>query len=192
MFYCSKRCQVENWPTHKLLCKQAKKDAKLHLEEVWDAATEGESDELRRLLKTYPTAINMFYTQDHGWLTTANTVLISASARGLVDIVKILLDNGADQHLAEPMHGQLPIHRAAEGGHLEVIKLLLKRGADTVLQPDGMGQTPLHFAAEEGRIETVKYLLENGARPCLSVLYRGKTPKMWAMMGGHNECAELL
>ena len=90
---------------------------------------------------------------------TRDTPLIEAAYNGHVEIVKLLIDHGADVNLkGEAWYG--PLHAAAMGGHVEVVKLLLDNGADVnIFHQD----KPLHFAAKNGHIEVAQILLAHGA-----------------------------
>lgn len=68
-----------------------------------------------------------------------NTALHAACEGGAVDVVRLLLDRGADLH-AVNMHHHTPLHLAARYGHVEVIKALLSAAAR--LGP-GSGSAPL-------------------------------------------------
>ena len=57
------------------------------------------------------------------------TALNAASWTGNVDIMKMLLENGANLHLPNSV-GLAPIHQAALYNHLEAAQLLLDYGAD--------------------------------------------------------------
>jgi ankyrin repeat protein len=57
---------------------------------------------------------------------SGNTMLLVASALGLVDIVTELLDAGADI-TAKDAHGRTPVQRAAMRKHRDVVKLLLNK-----------------------------------------------------------------
>ena len=90
---------------------------------------------------------------------TRDTPLIEAAYNGHVEIVKLLIDRGADVNLkGEAWYG--PLHAAAMGGHAEVVKLLLDNGADVnIFHQD----KPLHCAAKNGHIEVAEMLLARGA-----------------------------
>lgn len=94
----------------------------------------------------------------HLW--TRRTPLIEAAANGHLDVVRLLVENGADVNLkGEAWEG--PLHFAAERGHVEIVQFLLDHGADIWLfKPHN---TPLHSAARGGQLEVARILLAHGA-----------------------------
>lgn len=88
-----------------------------------------------------------------------NAALWKASARGYPDMVRFLLDSGADVNSFDHM-GLNSLHEAAKGGHARVIRLLLDRG---VKYYEGRWGDPLYLAAKNGHEEAVQTLLEFGA-----------------------------
>ena len=185
--FCSTACQKAAWPGHRDTCKAAKAEARANVGSIWEAAKYGHTKKLSKLLASYPAAVNLRMEQDMG----SGLPLEIAAAEGRYEAVKVLLDAGARVDIGDFTFGQLPIHRAAESGCVKTARILLERGSEVVVG-DRMGQHPLHFAAEYGRFEMIQFLLENGAKDSLTIPYRGKTPKMWALMMGHDKCAELL
>jgi len=89
-------------------------------------------------------------------------VLLSA-AKGLGDIVQVLLENGAKVDVAEPCSGCTSLHYAASFGHVDLCELLVRYGADTDAQNARL-ETPLHLAVAGGHREVVAILLEYRAR----------------------------
>ena len=81
-----------------------------------------------------------------------DNALNTASSRGHLAVVTVLLDAGANQHLGSSLT------RSATGGHTAVAALLLDRGADVHYGQD----LPLQTAAR-GHLETVRLLLDHGA-----------------------------
>ena len=74
--------------------------------------------------------------------------LHSAAAGGSVEIVRELLDRGADTR-ARQEGGFTPLHTAAGEGREEMVRLLLAHGADRVARSDA-GKTPADMARERG------------------------------------------
>jgi ankyrin repeat protein len=117
--------------------------------------------------------------------------LVLAAEKGNIDIVKLLLEHGADVNGTESKYGSAPLHFAAQKGYLDVVKLLLDYGAD-INQLNDQGTTPLHFAAEGGNIDIVKLLLEEGAEDINDTNDHGNTPLNFAAINGHIDVVKLL
>ncbi len=114
------------------------------------------------------------------------TALIFATKEGYTDMVKHLLDNGADTNVQTKNDGTA-LMWAARKGYIEIIKLLLENGVDQ----DEDGWTVLMAVAREGYVDIVKYLLDNGAD--VDAKYKdGSTALMNAIQDGHTETSELL
>ncbi|WP_338959791.1 ankyrin repeat domain-containing protein [Spiroplasma endosymbiont of Tiphia femorata] len=80
-----------------------------------------------------------------------------ATRRGNFQIVKILLENGADVNYKD-WDGNTSLMLTVQYGHLDIVKILLENGAD-VNYKDWDGNTSLILAAENGRIEIFNILL---------------------------------
>jgi ankyrin repeat protein len=90
------------------------------------------------------------------------TALLSACSKGHLDIVKLLLDAGAEAGLKAVDTETSAMHHAAKGGHIEVAKLLLDRGFNAEEEAVAKWK-PLHYAALHNRIEMIDLLLERYA-----------------------------
>lgn len=92
------------------------------------------------------------------------TPLTLAAALGHTDIVRWLVDNGADFERRNHF-GFSPLAAAARLGKHRVVGLLLERGADTEAKDKAFRATVLQLAVEAGAVavESVRLLLEAGA-----------------------------
>ena len=94
------------------------------------------------------------------------TPLIIAVKQNHIEIVKYLLQKGADISLTTEDKKRNALHIASQEGSVAVIEMLLSYD----LRPDsrdGEGNTPLVCAAACGQIEAVNCLLKHGADPLL-------------------------
>jgi ankyrin repeat protein len=93
------------------------------------------------------------------------TALHHASAAGRVEVVRLLLDKGADLDADDGEYWR-PLHYASAMGHVGVVALLLQRGAVTDADEEGVWESserPLHLASVHGHVEVVRLLVDAGA-----------------------------
>ena len=90
--------------------------------------------------------------------TAAVTLIMSAAFAGETDIIRVLIECGADVNLSNE-NGWTALLSAASCGHVDVVKLLLSIGADANAAA-GDGDTPMTVAAKEGHDEVVRLLKE--------------------------------
>lgn len=123
-----------------------------------------------------------------GW-----TPLFFAAYYGFQEIVKFLLDAGADP-CAENHDGVTPIHAAAANAQAETVVIFLNWGVNperyTALA-DGGAETPLHIAASSGHLEVVKALIKHGAN-LTTATDAGLTAIDVAAVNGHTEVVRFL
>ena len=86
----------------------------------------------------------------------------TASSRGHLDVVQMLLEAGAKIDEPRTQDGTTPLFDAVQGGHLHIVRLLVEAGARKDAVADD-GSTPLCLAAELNRLDIVQFLLERGA-----------------------------
>ena len=79
-------------------------------------------------------------------LFAGSSSLHAASAGGHADIMKMLLDSGADINLTDEQN-MTPLHYAVISGGKEAVSLLLENGADTSIKTKE-GKTALDIAKE--------------------------------------------
>ncbi|XP_065195952.1 protein fem-1 homolog C-like [Sycon ciliatum] len=87
-----------------------------------------------------------------------------AAYRGYPNIVKFLLDRGANPNVQTSTDREVPLHHAALMGHADVAKLLVEAGADTAMQ-SFYDVTPLICASAAGEHSVVDALLQSTTPP---------------------------
>ena len=101
------------------------------------------------------------------------TALHLAVKNDFKEMVKWLLDRGADIEQITDDSEQTAVHIAAKNGCMEVLELLLERGGN-VNARDKSNKTPLHEAAAGGHLWVAQLLVKHGGD--LEAISEGKTP----------------
>lgn len=102
-----------------------------------------------------PVTLNQRVKHDD-WLLGKDGAVLAAAAHGNTDLVRELLDTGANAGVSSG-NGYTPLHRAAQHGHLDVVRLLLERGADARPTANG-GVTPIDLADQNSHAGIVTLL----------------------------------
>ena len=157
-----------------------------------EAAQNGDLNEVKRLLSINPEIINEFDGEHDTAIMKAcrncngkdvvaflldnganindkeyrdlidQTPLIIAAFNGCTDIVRMLLDAGADiGHRND--QGENALITASQEGNIDVVKVLLDAGADKN-QPNADGETPLELAIRLKQKKELINLLRGGKR----------------------------
>nr|WIK87620.1 ankyrin repeat protein [Oriental turtle dovepox virus] len=92
-----------------------------------------------------------------------NTTPIFYAINSNIDLLKLLLENGADIN-ATSDNDNAVIHLAAKNKSYDIIKTLLDYGAD-VNMVGYRGKTPLYYATENYSYRNMKLLLDYGSNP---------------------------
>ncbi len=90
--------------------------------------------------------------------------LVIAAYKGYTEIVKDLLEAGADVTAVDPEMKATALHAAAYAGKTEAAKILIAYKIDIDKQGPFNGYTALHDAVWQNNIETAKAIIEAGAR----------------------------
>jgi ankyrin repeat protein len=107
-----------------------------------------------------------------------------------VNVVRLLLEHGADVTISDSFLHSTALHRASSGGWLEVVRLLLSYGAK-VEEKEMQGKTSFQMASSRGHLEIMKLLSENGA--VIGVRdNKEETPLHEASAGGHVDAMRWL
>ena len=113
------------------------------------------------------------------------TALHFACDAGVVEMVKLLVSNGANLYDADS-DGCTPIHRAARNGSVEIIEFLLKSQEKSDLErilnltTKETKRTPLHIATLERHHDVAKLLLKYGAKRNMQDAF-GNAPKHYGL-----------
>jgi hypothetical protein len=123
----------------------------------------------------------------------------AASYSGMIyyDIIRSLVDAGADIHKMHKRYGYTLLHYAARIGDTRAARFLLDEGAD--INHDGRyplsrlntSRSPLTEATQRGDIEIVRFLIDNGA----NVMWKSTCNWTYLHMAaqyGHDTIARLL
>jgi ankyrin repeat protein len=122
-----------------------------------------------------------------------NTPLLDAAIAGHADVVRVLLEAGADPRIVDQRNMKAtPAHKAGYMGHADVARALV---ADPRLELDAQGPfngyTALHDAIWHGHVETAQVYIAAGARLDLRAL-DGRTPLDMARDYGYPDIVDLL
>jgi ankyrin repeat protein len=113
------------------------------------AATRGDEGRVRELLRTDPSLAN---AADPCW----RRPLSGAASKGHTNIVRLLLDHGADPNAKEAIcQGGLSLHAAVSDGLIEIVQLLLDKGA----RPEHWVDSSEVYAAKH-RIDVIAEVLK--------------------------------
>ncbi len=112
-------------------------------------------------------AVKGYLTKDSKALNAKDeygrTSLHLASREGYFDIVKYLIERGADVNIDDDINCT-PLHLASRWGRLDCAKYLVEHGADVnIMGGIEKNLTPLHSASVGGHLDIVQYLIEQGA-----------------------------
>ena len=94
-----------------------------------------------------------------------NKVIIHSACKkeNGAEILKILIDNGADVNTKGYNNKTAPIFIACRLNNIEIVKILIDNGADVNAVSGWFKDTPIFTACWNNNIEIVKLLIENGA-----------------------------
>lgn len=148
------------------------------------------------------------------------TALQTAAGGGHLEVVKLLLETGANVNisavddyrrrtydavgetnssdaaqllLASNLSGLTALQAAARGGHLEVVQLLVEKGAKINTTIYYSGRTAFQAAASGGNMGVIRFLLEKGARiNARPAIDYGRTALQAAAGKGHLEAVLFL
>lgn len=151
---------------------------------LMEACSTGNVDLVKKLLNE---GANVNYRDNSNKFIKNRTPIHIAVNEGHGEVVKLLLDNGADFTARTSPGGMQPLHDAAYEGFKDIAQLLIEKGAD-VNSRDRYGWTPLHTAVSRKHKDLVRLFIETGA-DLASKNSDGKTP---FQVADNDEIIELL
>jgi len=176
-------------PAFLVNAKNTRRQTCLHV-----ACSSGNLEVVKLLVEELGAEVNC--TDRHGW-----TPLHCAAQGEHLDIVRLLLDAGADVHClttegASVLHYLVRVCSSDQNGLqtlLESVTLGSRQEPDRMLlnSQNCHGETALHQAAVRGREVAVRVLLSRGADPQLQSRF-GETPLHVAARSGHANICRLL
>ncbi|KAL6708878.1 hypothetical protein ACN47E_002285 [Coniothyrium glycines] len=120
---------------------------------------------------------------------TGQPPLCIAIVGGNLEIVRILLEAGADVNTTAKTNNESPLHIAIRLNRHDLIDLLLRYSPDLQAQTEEGGETPLHYAASKsGSLATVVTLLKSGAKYDI-LNTKGQTPAEAALLANNLHAA---
>ncbi len=125
------------------------------------------------------------YLVEHGADVHAedDAALELASMNGYLKIVEYLTEKGANIHTEDDW----ALRHACQSGHLEVVRYLVEHGANVHAGDD----EPIKWAIQQGHLNIVRYLVENGADVRVYPVRRGYALK-WDSENKHVEVVRYL
>jgi len=154
---------------------------------VFEAAAAGDTGRVREIVQRDP-------AQANGVAPDGYSPLGLAAFFKRRDVVRYLLDAGADPRPASRNGGFTPLHSAvatdAGTRDVEIVRMLLDRGADPNAKSQS-GSTPLHTVAFTGDRASLDLLLEHGADRAIRN-NAGKTAQDIATERDHADVARIL
>jgi ankyrin repeat protein len=117
--------------------------------------------------------------------------LVMAAYKGHTEIVRLLLEAGADVAAVDPDMHATALHAAAYAGRTDAARLLIAHGIDIDRQGPRNGYTALHDAIWQNNVDTAEVLIEAGVNLSLRSL-SGETPLDFARAKGRKEIANLI
>ena len=115
------------------------------------------------ILRNYSGLIDINYREwvYHSGAWTLSAPLHVASASGMFDVVKLLVEAGANVNICNCCK-ETPLHSGSRQGNRIILELLLDHGA-SINAKNRFGVTPLTASIVPCNIETTKFLLSKGA-----------------------------
>ena len=129
-------------------------------DDLWVAVADGDVDRVRTLLQggadpNHPVYLTeQWWSKEYGEWTQRTPPLHTACEKSVLQMVKLLVQHGADIDGVEGRNGQTPLHRACYGGQKEVVVYLTREAGCKVGELINMVHIINNFGLESLRIVT--------------------------------------
>ena len=111
--------------------------------------------------------------------------MYSASQRGHLAIVKVLLEAGSNVNQARTSNGGSPLYIASENGNVALVKVLIEAGGNVNQATTDNEATPLFMASFNGHVDIVRLLLQHPNIDTNKKTNRGDSPLYIASKKGN-------
>lgn len=159
--------------------------------DIWTASHMGNLDRVRELLDQDPRLANR-NSEYNSYYLGCGSALRNAAAKGHMEIVKLLLERGADpnlpqEHIAPRGHA---LYSAVYNGHYEIARLLLEKGAWPNAAVESSAD-PLSIAIRNADEKMIELLASYGAaRPVPILAYYGDVRTAAAVFAANPALAD--
>jgi hypothetical protein len=130
--------------------------------DIYFAAAVGDVARLQTIVSGDPSVVNK-RSDNNDVLFGGGTALQVAAYADRLDVVKFLLDHGANGHDRSEWKNTEAVEKAAWTGATDVVEYLLDRGATVNGTDKDFTHSPLYNAATSGHADVVKILIAHGA-----------------------------
>ena len=117
--------------------------------------------------------------------------VIQAAYLGYADVLRLLLEAGADVKAVDPGMKATGLHAAAYAGHANTARLLIDYHVDVDRQGPYNGYTALHDAIWQNNVDVARLLIDSGANLTLRN-HQNQTPLDFARVKGSREIAAMI
>jgi len=127
---------------------------------IFDAAKSCDVAKVKAFLEENPKMLDL---QDNWGAAAGRTPLHYAIENGCADVVRFLLQAGANVNIVTAQEGHTPLHYAVFKGDIGMVELLLAHGAKVNVK-DSLGDSPLTIATGKHRDDIADLLRQHGAK----------------------------
>ena len=123
--------------------------------------------------------------------SSGDAPLVIAAYKGYDEIVRLLLEAGADVTVVDPGMKATALHAAAYAGRTEAARLLIEYGVEIDKQGPYNGYTALHDAVWQNNIDTARVIIDGGADLTVKS-HSGQTALEFARSKNHRQIAAMI